>query len=170
LTALQYQMTVQKTDGSRARGAYGRELFPARFQTFISLPTAMFLDNEDAIRGMAGSFAHLRERAPGQPNPPAGFFETFFLDAGTASQPGGTGIPFDWNKAVPIAEGMREGGLKLVVAGGLTAKNVAQAISILHPWGVDVSSGVEERPGKKDHDKVRAFIKAVREADKASSN
>jgi phosphoribosylanthranilate isomerase len=64
---------------------------------------------------------------------------------------------------------MRQGGVKMVVAGGLTAENVAEAIGILQPWGVDVASGVETRPGKKDPEKVRAFVKAVREADRKVS-
>jgi len=88
------------------------------------------------------------------------------LDSGDLRQPGGTGNTFDWNKAVLIAEGMRQGGVKLIVAGGLTPANVGDAIGVLKPWGVDVASGVEARPGKKDPEKVRAFVRAVRETDR----
>ena len=94
-----------------------------------------------------------------------GLFDTFFLDSSTRERPGGTGKTFDWKNAAGTAREMQEKGFKLVVAGGLRPDNVAEAMGILKPWGVDVSSGVEARPGKKDPEKVRAFIKAVREAD-----
>lgn len=92
-----------------------------------------------------------------------------FLDSGTPAQPGGTGKTFDWNRALPVMEAIDQD-LKFVIAGGLNAGNVQGVIQLLHPWGVDVSSGVEAKPGKKDPQKVRAFVKAVREADKANSN
>ncbi len=78
---------------------------------------------------------------------------------------GGTGRAFDWQAIGPFVASM--GHLyPIVVAGGLTPDNVAEAMRILRSWGVDVSSGVEAKPGKKDPEKVRAFIKAVRDADK----
>ncbi|HXZ32734.1 MAG TPA: phosphoribosylanthranilate isomerase [Terriglobales bacterium] len=92
-------------------------------------------------------------------------FDAIFLDAGEPQQPGGTGKTFDWTKAAPVVQKLATS-VKVVVAGGLTATNVAEAMHILNPWGVDVSSGVEARPGKKDPDKMRTFISAVRHVDK----
>jgi phosphoribosylanthranilate isomerase len=87
-----------------------------------------------------------------------------FLDSGGAHKPGGTGRAFDWGGAAEPVKHLSKT-VPVVVAGGLTAENVAEAMEILQPWGVDVASGVEARPGRKDPEKVRAFVKAVREAD-----
>jgi phosphoribosylanthranilate isomerase len=137
-----------------------------RFKNFVAFPAAA-MDDTSAKR-LTDAFARFNELSM-RPNL-VPMFDALFLDSGTTLKPGGTGNRFDWHKAVPIADELRRGPFKLVVAGGLTSNNVAEAISILHPWGVDVSSGVEARPGKKDPEKVRAFVKAVREADEASSN
>jgi phosphoribosylanthranilate isomerase len=96
---------------------------------------------------------------------PAGIFDTLFLDSGNSQHPGGTGRTFDWHEA---AAAVRELSLhqKVVIAGGLSPTNVSEAIQILEPWGVDVVSGVEASPGKKDPEKVRAFVRAVREMDR----
>jgi len=67
---------------------------------------------------------------------------------------GGSGKKFDWEKAI----GLNKFG-KIVLAGGLTPENVQEAILMVKPYGVDVSSGVEDLPGKKNHDKVKLFIK-----------
>ena len=90
--------------------------------------------------------------------------DAVFFDSGTSQLPGGTGRVFEWNTAAPAIETIGRD-VNAVVAGGLTPANVADAIRILKPWGVDVASGVEARPGKKDPDKVRAFIEAARKAD-----
>ena len=84
-----------------------------------------------------------------------------FFDSGTPQRPGGTGETFDWKAAASGVQAISER-LRVVVAGGLNSSNVADAIRILKPWGVDVVSGVEARPGKKDPQKVRAFIDRVR--------
>jgi phosphoribosylanthranilate isomerase len=89
----------------------------------------------------------------------------FLVDSGTTSKPGGTGQAFDWRarqKSIDLIANLG----RVVIAGGLTVTNVAEAMRILKPWGVDVSSGVEARPGKKDPETVRAFVAAVREADR----
>ncbi|HKM85883.1 MAG TPA: phosphoribosylanthranilate isomerase [Terriglobales bacterium] len=83
------------------------------------------------------------------------------LDSSTAEKRGGTGQAFDWERVQPWA-GIINSISKLIVAGGLRPGNVQEAIHLLHPWGVDVSSGVEREPGKKDPRRVRAFVQAVR--------
>ena len=89
----------------------------------------------------------------------------FLVDSGNGSNPGGTGKTFDWKTSGPIVENIKVKG-KVVAAGGLTPENVIDALNTLKPWGVDVVSGVELSPGKKDAEKVRAFVRAVRAADR----
>ena len=168
LTAIQQHVSFPASASSPS--ATARDLFPSRFQIFISLPAALVTASDQGMTSLVDSIVKSHNAMPGRAFAKAGLMETFFLDSGNSAQPGGTGQTFDWKKAVPLADGMRKGDLKLVVAGGLTPENVSEAIGILHPWGVDVSSGVEAKPGKKDPEKVRAFVKAVREADKATSN
>ena len=87
---------------------------------------------------------------------------TFLLDAYSPDAPGGTGRAFDW----ALAARARELG-RLILAGGLTAENVARAIRDVRPFGVDVSSGIEDAPGLKNAERMRAFVRAVRDADRA---
>lgn len=78
---------------------------------------------------------------------------------GETMLPGGTGVPFDWT----LVRGLRERASFLMLAGGLTPDNVTEAIDAVRPHAVDVSTGVESLPGRKDPEKVRAFVRAVRE-------
>jgi phosphoribosylanthranilate isomerase len=87
--------------------------------------------------------------------------DAILVDSRTASAVGGTGQNYDWAEARRWLFGRAEE-LKLIAAGGLTPENVAEAIAMLRPWGVDVVSGVEARPGRKDAAKVRAFIQNAR--------
>ena len=84
---------------------------------------------------------------------------TFLVDAVDPVRRGGTGVAVDWDRAARLARGWR-----VVLAGGLNAGNVAEAITAVRPYGVDVSSGVEEAPGVKDSDKVARFLANARDA------
>jgi phosphoribosylanthranilate isomerase len=84
----------------------------------------------------------------------------FLLDTFDPRAPGGTGKTFDWS----FARAAKRYG-RIILAGGLTPSNVARAIREVRPFAVDVASGVESRPGKKDAEKLRAFFIAVRKAD-----
>jgi len=90
------------------------------------------------------------------------------VDSGSGECPGGTGKRFDW-EGTKIGIWCLGSEVPVIVAGGLTPENVGDAVRILRPWGVDVASGVEARAGKKDPEKVRAFVRAVREMDRKVS-
>jgi phosphoribosylanthranilate isomerase len=87
--------------------------------------------------------------------------DAFLMDSGTAERRGGTGKTFDWDEAAPMIKLLARKH-RVVIAGGLNPQNVRRAIRVFSPWGVDVVTGVESEPGKKDAAKVKAFIAAVR--------
>jgi phosphoribosylanthranilate isomerase len=82
--------------------------------------------------------------------------DAFLVDSASP----GSGEVFDWS----LAEGAPSN-RRVILAGGLTAENVADAIRVVRPWGVDVSTGVESAPGRKDPSKIRAFVEAARAAE-----
>jgi phosphoribosylanthranilate isomerase len=85
----------------------------------------------------------------------------FLFDAAHTGQYGGTGRISDWDVARRAAKDQR-----IILAGGLKVENVAAAVRIVRPYGIDVASGVESKPGKKDHGRLREFIQEVRRAER----
>jgi phosphoribosylanthranilate isomerase len=83
----------------------------------------------------------------------------FLVDASVKGVYGGSGVTADWDGAAELAKKF-----PLLLAGGLTPENVAEAVGRVKPWGVDVASGVESAPGEKDARKMKAFVRAVRSA------
>ena len=112
-----------------------------------------------AVSGLEGAGTGIK-----RPRADAHYRTALLVDSMTPSLRGGSGLTWDWKQLAPFLDAIR-GAVDVIVAGGLKAENVQEAIRVLHPWGVDVVSGVERQPGKKDHDKVRAFVRAVRGAE-----
>ena len=103
-----------------------------------------------AFRGIPESNAgYERDEAP-----------AMLIDAAVKGVYGGSGVTADWTAATELAKKY-----PLLLAGGLTPENVADAVRQVRPWGVDVASGVEATPGEKDAGKMSAFVKAVRVAE-----
>ncbi len=89
--------------------------------------------------------------------------DAVLVDSRMTEAVGGTGVTFDWGEARKLIFANAEARKRLIVAGGLNPANVAEAIAALRPWGVDVVSGVEAAPGRKDPAKVREFVASARE-------
>ena len=118
-------------------------------ETFAQLAPHAFR----AFRGIPESNAgYERDEAP-----------TMLIDAAVKGVYGGSGVTADWAAAAELAKKY-----PLLLAGGLTPENVADAVRQVQPWGVDVASGVESAPGEKDAEKMLAFVKAVREIENQS--
>jgi phosphoribosylanthranilate isomerase len=88
--------------------------------------------------------------------------DTIVLDSAAEDGFGGTGRTFPWQAARELRE--RHGSIRIILAGGLMPENVGNAISVVRPFGVDVTSGIEAAPGRKDYVRLRAFIAAARSA------
>src|SRR5262245_24366846 len=91
--------------------------------------------------------------------------DAWLLDAFVADKHGGTGEKFNWDLAIEA----KQLGRPIFLAGGLTPANVADAVRTVQPYAVDVSSGVEAIPGKKDHAKIHEFIKAAKSVEMSES-
>ena len=119
----------------------------------LSVIKAFRMRTEEDLRALAG----FRDVA-----------SAFLLDTYARGLAGGTGRTFDWALAVKASLILEEGPAgperPLILSGGLTPANVAEAVRRTRPYAVDVSSGVESGPGRKDEEKVEAFIREAREA------
>jgi phosphoribosylanthranilate isomerase len=123
----------------------------------VTVIKAMPAAQLEAMADVAGALAGEGAAAVALPQG----MDALLIDSGSAAQRGGTGMAFAWQELREVVRWLGEN-LRVIVAGGLTPANVSEAIRILEPWGVDVVSGVESGPGKKDAGKVKAFVKAAK--------
>jgi len=113
-----------------------------------------------ALAGAGGDIWFAASLDGDQLAPPVANGYTVLLDAHDPERHGGTGRTIDWTDAARVAARR-----PVILAGGLTPANVAEAVRRVRPYGVDVASGIETRPGVKDVRAMRAFVAAVREAE-----
>jgi phosphoribosylanthranilate isomerase len=135
-----------------------------RIQVYGEVPPGLdFLEVHHLVPSVA--VAPPGSGGPDPTVPPAESYPRIHLDAAGGPLPGGSGTRPDWEVCARLVDA--NPGRKFILAGGLTAENVADALATVRPWGVDVSSGVESAPGTKDLAKMRAFVAAVGEFEAA---
>ena len=129
-----------------------------RIQVYGQVPTGLeFLEVHHLVPSMPIPPSIVGTELPKVPA--AEDYPRVHLDAAGQPLPGGSGTRPDWEACARIVDA--HPGRKFVLAGGLTAENVADALASVRPWGVDVSSGIESAPGVKDLARMRAFVRAV---------
>jgi len=129
---------------------HGDQLAPCPRAAFRFIPAFAIKDAESF-----GTITRYLERCAREGQFPA----AILLDGHQPGIHGGTGQPAPWHLLADFRPG-----IPIILAGGLTAENVAEAVRTVKPYAVDVASGVESRPGVKDKEKMRRFVAAVREA------
>jgi len=145
---------IAELTGVQLHGAFSPNLIAALASQFTALKiiqTTHWNTVGQPVNAFADQLAAIR-RVPR--------IDAVLIDSRTATASGGTGTTFDWAAARQALSAL--GPTRLIVAGGLNAGNVQQAIATLDPWGVDVASGVESQPGVKDPQKLAAFLNNAR--------
>jgi phosphoribosylanthranilate isomerase len=144
--------------GVQLHGEEPASLLQAIARAGVTVIKAVPAEQLSAMADVAGALAGEGAAAIALPQG----MDALLIDSGNAARRGGTGVAFAWQELREAVRWLGEN-LRIIVAGGLTPANVAEAIHILEPWGVDVVTGVESAPGKKDAAKVRAFVKAAKQ-------
>jgi phosphoribosylanthranilate isomerase len=147
LTGVQLHFDAEHDLPARLRERLGSE---------VRILRVMHFDAENAGQCAAQMDEHTR-------NP---YVDAVLVDSRSTAAAGGTGVTFDWVEARKAIFANAESRKRLIVAGGLNPANVAEVIAALRPWGVDVASGVEAAPGRKDATKMREFIAHARAGDR----
>lgn len=150
LTGVQLHGALDEALARKLHERFAREARP------VSLLQVLHWDVEGPAADQAQRLATQRAAVE-----QAGLHMAVLVDSRTQQASGGTGVTFDWGAAQAI---VAVEGLPVIVAGGLNPGNVADAVRILRPGGVDVSSGVEHAPGQKDPETLRRFIQNARSA------
>jgi len=161
LTGVQLHFEASPKLSAQIRDRFGPRLHilgVVRFNAPPQLPDLRLEDNSASEAVIQIAVESMKVAVPFRdPNSDA-----VLVDAFSLTKHGGTGKSYDWGLAAATLFKVTD--KNKIAAGGLTSANVAEAITILHPWGVDVVSGVESAPGRKDPAKVRAFIANARAA------